>query len=496
MRLYTHTHTGVLKNKEKERQEEVESINAADNLWQENAARKISGTNTSTDYVNTINRENCVNKVEKTNNKTEKKEQKNKKRIKSEEGKLQKVSCLLVMRKISIIVILMIIVIAILVCFGIKYNWKIANIVEEIGKVINISGTSAEIEEVAAMDMTKIDLVPDKNNVNVPMPKGYVLSGASDENDVTKGAVIYEGTTAVTDANVATEKTTRNQWVWVPVSAANVSRIYSEDAYGRKSGKLYEYSSSGRKASTEGGFEPGVSTFTDIENELYLQQYNLYGYTRNKLYEEMQRNYEETIESIKTYGGFYIGRYETGNLSQRKPVCVQYNNDIADQTWYTMYNKAQYLGGSAGVKSMMIYGSLWDEVMMWLYESGAKSYAEIGDNSTDWGNYSNAIFSYYATSTSTSTSSKKSSTYQRLRTGAKAGASWDNWKRNCANNIYDLAGNVDELTQECDSGKLGKRGYRGGAYNVGGINEAGWRSHWSSTKSVDSIGCRVYFIIS
>ena len=444
MRLYTHTHTSVLENRKKEEQEEVENINFVDNLWKEKSNKKDS-TAELIDYVNN------TAKV-KNNNKEDKKDNESEKKIKSKEGKLREVSCLLVLRKITAIVILIIIVLAILVCFGTKYNWKIENIIEKISKVINIKGTSAEIEEVAAMDMTKVELVPDKNNVNVPVPKGYVLSGASDENDVTKGAVIYEGTTAVTDSNVATQKTTRNQFVWVPVSAAKVGRIYGEDVYGRKFGKLYDYNESGRETRTN-GFEPYLySTEEEIDRdeveyeEKFFQQYNLYGYTQNKLYEEMQKNYEQTIESIKIYGGFYIGRYETGNISQRKPVCVQYNEDITGQSWYTMYNKAQYLGANANVKSMMIYGSLWDEVLMWLYESGSKKYAEIGDDSSNWGNYCETFFQYYATAEATSSTTLED--WKLLPTGARAGSSSDGWKRNCANNIYDLAGNAFDMTQE------------------------------------------------
>ena len=409
---------------------------------------------------------------------------------------MKKESCLFgVCIKITAALLIMLILAA-LIYVGIRQK---SGILEKIGKIV---GTKAEIEEVAAMDMTKVDLVPDKNKVNVPVPKGYVLSGASDENDVTKGAVIYEGTTAVTDSNVATAKTTRNQWVWVPVSATNVSRIYSEDSYGRKFGKLYEYSSRGRTEGKTSSVEPGVLVSGgSADNEENFQKYSVYGYTQSKLYDEMQKNYEETIESIKTYGGFYIGRYETGDLSKRKPVVKQYNEDIYGQTWYTMYSKAQYVGANASVKSMMIYGSLWDEVLMWLYESGAKSYYEIGENSEDWGNYYNADFYYYTTETATNTSHKASgfSNSKLLPTGARAILSSNNWKRNCANNIYDLAGNVYEFTQVyyVSIGRL----LCGGMYDSqhGYVSDYGWE--FANDYLVDSgmrsldYGTRLYLIL-
>ena len=40
------------------------------------------------------------------------------------------------------------------------------------------------------------------------------------------------------------------------------------------------------------------------------------GQTRYEmLVQELEQKYLEIIESIKKYGGFYIGRYETGGLS-------------------------------------------------------------------------------------------------------------------------------------------------------------------------------------
>ena len=215
------------------------------------------------------------------------------------------------------------------------------------------------------------------------------------------------------------------------------------------------------------------------------------------MYEEIQKNYEQTIESIKTYGGFYIGRYETGNLSQKKPVCVQYNEDMYGEAWYTMYNKTQYMMANANVKSMMIYGSLWDEVLMWLYESGAKSYYAIGDDSESWGNYGNTSFNYYTTAEATTYERRSSSSAEKLPTGTKAGSNSDNWKRNCANNIYDLAGNVADWTQEIYVNSERRVG-RGGSYYVWGNRmPAGYRGYLTVTSSEDYYytGCRGQLII-
>ena len=71
----------------------------------------------------------------------------------------------------------------------------------------------------------------------------------------------------------------------------------------------------------------------------------------------MQEEFDFTIESIRKYGGFYIGRYETGNLSSKTPVVQRMNTDISNQSWYTEYSKANNIYDMAG--------NVWD----WTLES-------------------------------------------------------------------------------------------------------------------------------
>ena len=87
----------------------------------------------------------------------------------------------------------------------------------------------------------------------------------------------------------------------------------------------------------------------------------------------------------------------------------------------------------------MIWGIQWDETLKWLIDTGEKTYAEIGSNSTSWGNYSNNSFTYY-TNTSKSTATKAANRSTRIPSGAYEGAN--------ANNVFDLAGNVRDWTLE------------------------------------------------
>jgi hypothetical protein len=141
------------------------------------------------------------------------------------------------------------------------------------------------------------------------------------------------------------------------------------------------------------------------------------------------------IDSVQKYKGFYIGRYETGNLNGTTVVSKKGENDISSQTWYTMYKKLKALYGSESkVVSSIIWGSQYDQVMLWMKDIDNPNVAgsKYIYDSTGMGNYS----------------------------GTKAAtASNDSYK---VKNIYDLAGNVTEYTMEAYSYSV--RSARGGSY--------------------------------
>lgn len=147
-------------------------------------------------------------------------------------------------------------------------NKKIAEAIAEQNKVkekenLNAAGTISIQEEesqVSAVsnennndnldtsnwDLSKVNIVYDTNNVAVPVPKGYVASGADGEHTVNTGFVIYEGEEEVTNENCWDESCNRNQWVWVPVQ--DPSRLYEVTAEGKKIAKSYEYSQTRKNA--------------------------------------------------------------------------------------------------------------------------------------------------------------------------------------------------------------------------------------------------------
>ena len=322
------------------------------------------------------------------------------------------------------------------------------------------------------------------------LDSGYVKSAnvvsyddvGTDEVTVHKygGFVIYEGEEAVTEENANEAQRTRNQWVWVPIDSDTVDRIYRESNSGIKTGKYYTFSVTGRTLSNS-TYEPVI--LSNRDNEYYFTRYGLSGMTRESFYQELQIEFNNTIESIKKYGGFYIGRYETGNLTSSVPVVQKMNTSISNATWYSMYSKMGYLGANSYVKTNMIWGCLWDETLQWLVDSGSLKQDELVV-SMSWGNYYDSSITYTPTSGGTATTTIGRGT--RIPTGSSEDTK--------VNNIYDMAGNVYDGTLEGD-GSNG-RFLRGGGYNNHGANvPASFRSGYSPFSSDHGYGVRGYLYI-
>ena len=142
-------------------------------------------------------------------------------------------------------------------------------------------------------------------------------------------------------------------------------------------------------------------------------------------------------------------------MQKNQPTLVKTN-------WYNLYKKCKSLNASDKVETRMIWGCQWDVTMNWLISSGAKTSDEVNKDSSSWGNH-------YGTSVKANdgtTEIKASKTSAVLNTGITTFT--------MANNIYDLAGNCDEWTQEADD--AGSRAPRGGNYrNFGSSSPDSYR---------------------
>ena len=332
------------------------------------------------------------------------------------------------------------------------------------------STKSTKKEEIIEENKTTTSTEEKTNDINVENATEETVNTVEFEDDTTDDTSTTDSTELTLEEqqakNIFDLQKERNQYVWVPID--DISKLYGVDNNGKLWGKLYNFSSSGRSnrnwTETNGIMsitnatnyrEPDVisnNQYYDIDSYSYMHNNGL-GQTRYEmLAQELEQKYLEIMESIKKYGGFYIGRYETGGLSSTA-VINKMNTDIGSQNWYTMYKKCLTLkGNNNNITTMMITGSLWDETLDWIVSSGATNsegttltYQLVGSNSTTFGNYYNATFNYIAKDAEmpTATETKAISTSTRIPAGSA--------EYTKTNNIYDMAGNVWEWTTEADS---------------------------------------------
>lgn len=285
----------------------------------------------------------------------------------------------------------------------------------------------------------------DRNGDKAIIPAGFAVSQIAGENTIKDGLVVVDKK--------------GNEFVWVPIelSEEEISEgITFESKYPRTRFR---------------NNEP-----TNELEERYKEPYDN-GYMGENI------EYENMINSVTKYKGFYVGRYEAGFLGttsksnyfivskELKPTQEQINNETSKIViqrgaqiytfvpWGASTNDItatnvsttdipEYVIGAvelsknfsvvneyADISTNLIYGIQWDAIMRFVSDD-----THNVNDSSNWGNYSNSIDDAQKDSGILQVSGKNTS-----------------WK---AKNIYDLAGNVSEWTMEGNENNM--RIYRGG----------------------------------
>ena len=278
--------------------------------------------------------------------------------------------------------------------------------------------------------VTAKDNYTDSAGKKATIPKGFRVSQKVGETLIDNGLVV--------------QGPDGSEFVWIPVADINDMIIPNGVSQGFHAGQLYTFSNNGATATkspttytaNSGYREPDILTDTTYGdgNITYLSQL---GYASTAAMKTaLQNEFNSMVASVSTYGGYYVGRYETGDLSKSAVVSKRGNTDIHSQTWYTMYQKQKSLYSSPGdsVVSGMIWGCQWDQMLKVIYASDSAKW--IAGDSSSWGNYYNVTFDYEDNGTKT----KAINTSTRIPTGGA--------ERNKGYNIYDVAGNVYDWTLE------------------------------------------------
>lgn len=310
----------------------------------------------------------------------------------------------------------------------------------------------------------------------VTIPAGFAYGISESVGKVDTGLVI-------TDSIDKNNYSTGNEFVWIPVDKTNLTVGKTNKAMAKATsgvdsnentnyeGVLYDFSgtSSTEKSdygqNTNNGYrEPATPSNRNIKPS------SVENISIDEFYTEMQERYNEMISSIKTYGGFYVARYEMGKDSNYSKLGVDATNANENETknWWGLYNKAKtYTSNYNSVKSNMIWGSQYDAMLNFALA-----------NTKDNGKVATAGNGNHYPG-------------KAEKTGMYIGTDY-------INNVYDLEGNLFEWTQEYfgDADVI----LRGDSYNLnhyGGANYSASNRYLAhdSVVSKNTLGSRISLFI-
>ena len=291
-------------------------------------------------------------------------------------------------------------------------------------------------------------------NTEVTYPDGKVW--------IPEGFKIAKGSASTVQGGVVIEDKDGNQFVWVPVATI---ADYKRTAY-----------------------SPNVATEeTDTAtNSIKIN----YSSSNSDYFTEAMPEDEKT--SVETYKGFYIGRYEAGDKESTGTTKATFrtsssdtSNSVtikADQVPYNYVTRTQAISLAEGFKTQQGYKAktklvssyAWDTTIAFLQNVNS----DYGSSSEE-GNYYDTTFSY--TDITGAKKTKASNSQVLVPTGQTTPV--------C--NIYDMGGNVYELTTESYSDTDRPCAERGGGYGgIFALGSAGDRSNYSGYAR-DDVGFRL-----
>ena len=364
---------------------------------------------------------------------------------------------------------------------------------EKSGEVVEIGGKKYNsIEDYMAgkeilPDIKAGEKASKNSNYNgAVIPEKFTVSKAEGETTIDGGLVIYlindktdEEIKNLTWTGTELEnlKKTYDQFVWIPISHEQINNMFICQAKTgsngncnitvengkakctthnstQMAGRLYatQTGENYKKAYTEvytantGLREPDVVTGNNTgdgpsydENSTYLGYMSTVtgdntSYTSTAEFKEtLQKEYNDIVASVYNAGGYYVGRYETSNITKTKGTAIKVvagtKTNISEINWYYMYAQQKAYVANKGlennkVKSSMMLGTCHDQMLEFVNVAGKYDVTKVG-NALHNRNYSDGPWQTAGLDYTDKTQYK-----------------------DLSKNIYDLEGNVLEKTTE------------------------------------------------
>ena len=374
-------------------------------------------------------------------------------------------------------------------------KYKTASEEESKGGVIEIDGKKYNsIEDYMAgkeklPDIKAGERATANSNYNgAVIPAGFTVSKAEGETTIDGGLVIYlindktdEEIKKLTWTGTELEnlKRTYDQFVWIPISHEQINNMFICQAKTTSNGNCNIVAENGvAKCTVHNSTQMAGRLYASNTGEIYKKAYTevytantglrepdvVTGYSTGdgpscdgdstylgymstitgdntsyastaKFKDTLQNEYNEIVALVYNAGGYYVGRYETSNITTTKETAINVvagtKSGIASIDWYYMYAQQKVYAANKGlgnkVKSSMMLGTCHDQMLEFVNVAGKYDVTKAGNVEHNFsGNYN---------------------------TG--------NQSTDMSKNIYDLEGNVFEWTTEaCGNNDRVYRGRR------------------------------------
>lgn len=314
-----------------------------------------------------------------------------------------------------------------------------------------------KLSEICSQDFsenetTDCTVYTDVNGKKAPIPTGFTVSTVEGENLVDKGLVIKEDSTG-------------NEYVWIPCAMDGSDKL--------------QYQRTKWSVENDNGTESWRDELTLTDSNVTYLKTDIDNGINEEVSKEIVNQINSEFASVKKYGGYYIGRYETG-IGENYRAVVQANKEPYAGTvngnptrWTEAYNLAKGIGAGTGATTYLCSSYAWDTAVNFIMNNGTTNYATSRDNFNENWKDRQVV-------DSTGKEIKAKDIAQRLPTGRTTAKS----------NIFDMGGNVTEFTTEINPGTDESLISRSGDYN-GYKNPTGCRFDVSARYSSNNYGFRV-----
>ena len=286
------------------------------------------------------------------------------------------------------------------------------------GEVLNVE---SNINNVSTEFVKENVIVKDTEGSFFVLPAGYKVL-TSEATKVKEGIVIKN--------NIG------NEYVWIPctIDGANGTLKYQRTEWGVEE--------------VDNGTEAFKDELTLLNSDVTYSEADTSNGINSEISKEIVSQIQAEKKSISTYGGYYIGRYETGVLNNT--AVIQYKQTpYASIKWSTAYSLAKGIDAGNRGTSYLCSSYAWDTAINFIQSNttftnyATTRTAEMNENWQDM-----------EVKDSNGTKIKDAGTATRLSTGLTTAKA----------NIYDMGGNVAEFTTELMPGTSETVVVRGGSW--------------------------------